>query len=356
MREDGLYVVIMAGGRGTRFWPRSRRSMPKQCLAVAGGRTLVQRTVDRVLPICPVEQVLVVTTAEMVDAVREQLPELPAANLLVEPEGRNTAPCVGWAAVEVGRRGGGGAVMVVLPADHLIADEAEFRDVVTAAAAAARDTGALCTIGVTPSRPETGFGYLQLAGELGAWESRAVLRVECFVEKPDLATAVRYVESGQYLWNAGMFVFTVDVIRDAFRRHLPASWATLEAIRHDPSRIQALYRQLEAISIDYGIMEQATHVITVPGDFGWSDVGSWPALGEHLDTADGGRALAVDVVAVDAQDNVIYAPGKTVALVGVSGLVVVDTPDAILVMPADQAQRVREVIEALEARGASHLL
>ncbi len=356
-RSDNVYVLVIAGGRGTRFWPRSRRKNPKQCISLDGGPTLIQRTIARVLPAVPAERILVVTAPEMAPTLRDQLPELPPENILVEPEGRNTAPCIGWGTVEISRRARSpDAIMVVLPADHLIDDEVEFRDLMLDCAQAARATNSLVTIGIDPTRPDTGFGYLEIAGELGNWGDRSFLHVERFVEKPDRETAIGYVEGGRHLWNAGMFVFSVAAIRDAFRMYLPDSWAVLENLRHSPDRLQELYGQLERTSLDYGIMERSSNVLTVRGSFGWSDVGSWGAVAQFLPESTLGRALVKAEVAVDAGDCVVHAPGKAVALVGVSDLVVVDSGDALLICPLDQVERLREVITSLEEQGLDDYL
>jgi mannose-1-phosphate guanylyltransferase len=354
---EDFYVLIMAGGRGARFWPRSRKHRPKQCLPFQGELSLLQATITRVQQVVPASRILVVTAADMAESVRQHVGDVPAANVLVEPEGRNTAACVGWGAVEVGRRSrGADAVMAVLPADHLISDEAAFAKQLVACSQAARSTKALVTIGVSPTHPETGFGYLEVGGELGQWGSSAFLRVEQFVEKPDLPTAQSYFEGGRHLWNAGMFVFTVEAIRDAFRSHLPKIWDQLEQLRHSPDQLAEIYPQIERISLDYGIMERSKNVLTVRAQFGWSDVGSWSALGAHLPPSELGHALVAEGIAIKSTGNVVYAPGKTVAVVGVSDLVIVDTEDAILVCKMDDAQAVKEVVAELEKRGKDALL
>jgi mannose-1-phosphate guanylyltransferase len=305
----------------------------------------------------PPERILVVTAAEMEDSVRAHVLDVPAENVLVEPEGRNTAASVGWGAVEIGRRSREkDAIMAVLPADHLISDEAVFVEQLAECAQAARATNALVTLGISPTRPETGFGYLHVGGELGSWGKSAFLRVERFVEKPDLETAVGYLQGGEHLWNAGMFVFTVEAIRDAYRAYLPKTWAELEGLRHSPNRLEEVYPRLEKISLDYGIMERSRHVLTVRARFGWSDVGSWAALGEHLPLSELGNALVEEGIAIDARQNVVYAPGKTVALIGVSDLVVVDTEDALLVCRKSDAQAVKDVVAELEKRGRKSLI
>jgi len=324
---------------------------------VHGELSLLQATVRRVERVVPPERIFIVTAAEMADAVREHSLDVPTENILVEPEGRNTAPCVGWGAVEIGRRSRGtDAIMAVLPADHLITDEATFAVQLGECAQAARATNALVTLGVSPTRPETGFGYLQIGGELGDWGGSAFLRVERFVEKPDHDTAVSYLQGGMHLWDAGMFVFTVEAIRDAFRAYLPKTWAHLENLRHSPETIQEVYPKLERISLDYGIMERSNHVLTVRAAFGWSDVGSWSALGEHLPLSELGNALVKEGIAINSGENVVYAPGKAVALIGVSDLVVVDTDDALLVCKKSDAQAVKDVVAELEKRGRDSLV
>lgn len=355
--NEHLYALIIAGGRGTRFWPRSRRKLPKQCIALGTERTLIQQTVDRILPLVPAERILVVTSWDMAEAVIAQLPELPGENILVEPVGRNTAPAVGWGCMDIARRSAGeNAVVAVLPSDHIIEREEDLLAVLSACAEAARATNALVTIGLEPSRPETGFGYLHCGGTLGEFEAHDFLRVERFVEKPDAATAAEYLASGDFLWNAGMFVFTVEAARDAFRQHLPKTWALLERLRYEPTDLAKLYPQMDATSIDYGIMERSRHVLTVRADLGWSDVGTWSALADHLPRIPGGRGVAEPVVSIDSTGNIVHAPDKVVALVGVEDLIVVDTGDALLVCHKDQSQRVREVLEVLEARELNEVL
>ncbi len=355
--DSSLYVLIIAGGRGTRFWPRSRRAQPKQCVALDGGATLIQRTVARVVPLVTAERILVVTSADMASAVREQLVDLPEGNILVEPLGMNTAPAVAWGTMEVSRRAKGmNPVMIVLPSDHLINEEEELRQTLRAASKAARATNALVTIGIEPSRPETAFGYLRCGEELGRWEDRAFARVEHFVEKPDSATARSYLEDGHYLWNAGMFVFTVDAFRDQLRQWLPNTWAQLERLRHSPGELEAIYPRLDRISIDYGIMERASHVLTVRADLGWSDVGSWNALADHLPAIEGGVGTVHASVALDARDNIVHSPDKLVALLGVEGLVIVDTGDALLICRREDAQRVRELTGRIAEQGLDDYL
>jgi len=307
----------------------------------------LEQTIERLLPLIPIERILVGTGRDMEASVRTVLPDLPHENLLVEPWGRNTAPCIGWGAVEVGRRCAG-AVMAVFPSDHVIDDADGLRTVVADAAKAAKATNSFVTLGITPTRPETGFGYLEIGPEVGAWGSSSFRTVSRFVEKPDPDTARMFVEGGRHLWNAGMFVFSVDGLRDAFRSYLPRSAEALERISQNPESLEEEWGNLDATSVDYGIMERSRHILTVPCDLGWSDVGTWTAAAGEMPVVPGGRGVARAVVSRESQSCVVHAPDKVVALIGLEGVVVVDTPDALLVMSADRAQQVGDVVRTLE--------
>ena len=327
------YAVILAGGGGTRLWPASRRRRPKQFLPLApGGQSLLAATVGRVRPLVPVARILVVTAAAQVDRVREAVPELPVANVVVEPVGRNTAPAIALAARELEHRGVGDAVMAVLASDHLVRDEAAYAAAFRAAVAGAARH--LVAIGIRPTHPETGYGYL----ELGAHRPDGLHEVRRFVEKPDLARAREYVAGGRHLWNASMFFFRADRILEETRRHLP------EVIRALDHR----YEDAPSISVDYGIMEKAADLCAVAGEFGWSDVGSWADLAAvHPAAEDGGVRVGGPLVSVDARRNIVVGD-KLVALIGVENLVVVATDDAILIMPRERGQEVRQVVARLE--------
>lgn len=340
-----MYAVILAGGRGTRFWPLSRKRLPKQCLALDGGPTLIQATLQRLLPDIPPERVLVITGPDMVEAIAAQLPQLPPANLLVEPSGRNTAPCIAWACWEVARRGGDH--FVVLPADHHIGNEAAFRAALREAAGIAM-SGALVTLGIRPTRPETGFGWI----EPGDADRLGGLPVRRFVEKPPRAVAERLLQERRCLWNAGMFVWRTDVLRQNIRSFLKGCEAFIERLE-EGAALADVWGLTEATSVDYGILEHAAGVRTLPVDFGWSDVGSWPVLAELLPDQGWGSGVAEPVVAVEARGNLLHAPGKLVALLGVENLVVVDRPDVLLVADKSRSQDVRALIEELERRGLS---
>lgn len=344
-----IYTVIMAGGSGTRFWPSSRRSKPKQFLPLGDGVTpLLTATVKRVAPLSPPGRVLIVTRADLAEPSRDACPEVPAANILLEPVGRNTAPCVAWATWEIAQRSPD-AVVVVLAADAHIADEAAFVRALKLAADAA-STGAIVTLGITPTRPETGYGYLDV-GDAFPGAPDGVRAVRAFVEKPDAVRATKYVTDGHHLWNAGIFVFRADVMIEAVRKHLPAVADSLFRGDLDQAMVDERYPALPNISLDYGVMEREHSVAVVPVDCGWSDVGSWQAAWELGSKDDSGNVLAgVDGTVVDAAGNVVVAPaGKVIALVGVSDLVVVDTGDALLVMSRDRAQDVKKAVDALTA-------
>jgi len=341
----------MAGGSGTRFWPRSRRLVPKQLLPVLGSRSLLQETVERLRGVVPVDQIVIVTHRDHASAVRRQLPQLPRRNILSEPIARNTAPCLALAALVIEARAPG-ATFVSLPADHAIADAREFRATLLEALAWAAAEPVAVTIGIRPTTPETGYGYIQLGAKVGGRTSA----VRAFVEKPAAARARRFVTSRKYLWNSGMFAWQNATILALFDRLLPTVTKPLRAALASPARtrpaaIARAYGKLPSISIDYGIMEHARDVMVVAGDFGWSDVGSWAALAE-LDGVGSARHL----VPVDAARSVVFGDGRLVAVVGLEDVIVVDTPDAILVCHRDRAQDVRQVVDELKRRGLEQYL
>lgn len=352
--DPRVYAVVMAGGQGTRFWPLSRGKTPKQLLPLAGGEeSLLRATVRRIADLVPPERVLVVTGLGLRDAVLAELPELPPENVLAEPVGRNTAPCVGWAAATVARRDPAG-VLAVLAADHFIRDEPGYLEVVRRAVRTAA-SGELVTVGIRPTRPETGYGYLEVGEPL----TDGVFRAKRFVEKPDRARAEDFLRAGTFLWNSGMFFFRADVVLAAIERFLPqlarglAEYDVAAKAGEEAAAVARTYATLPSVSIDTGVMERAEQVAVVPGDFGWSDVGSWTTAYELADKDAAGNALPSDAVAVDSERNYVRAPhGKLVALVGVADLVIVDTDDALLVMPRERAQDVRAVVDALRARGS----
>ncbi len=354
------HVVIMAGGSGTRFWPASRRDRPKQFLPLAGDRSLLRATADRVLPMVGAERLWVVTAAATAELTRRELPELPAGNVLGEPAGRDTAACVGLAATVLATRDPE-AVCLVLPADHAIADEASLRTALDLGAAHVEAEGGLLTFGLRPTRPETGFGYLRVGDRVAERGGLPVHALERFVEKPDLATAGRYLAEGGYLWNSGMFAWRAADLLAEIERQLPELAAGLAEIRRalggdrELAVLAEVYPRLPRISVDFGIMEGAVHCFTLPVDLGWSDVGSWPALAEVLGDGDGSVSRG-RVLAIDSPGSVLVSHGPAIAALGLPDVVVVATPDAVLVVPKEHAQRVKEIVAALSEQGWDDLL
>ena len=345
-------AVVMAGGRGTRFWPRSRTHRPKQFLAMVGDTTLLNQTVARLSPDFALENTYVVTTEDLAAETRRLLPALPPENVIVEPEGRNTAPCLALALVTIEHRHPEG-VMVVLSADHWITDQAAFlREIDLAAQHASRQHG-LVTFGIRPSYPETGYGYIETEGQ------GAVLGVKAFREKPPLPTAMEYVQTGRHYWNAGMFVWTLADMRRELLAHCPEVLTPLDAwvaAGADPSAIGAAYGRLPKLSIDYALMEKSSHVAVVPASFGWSDVGSWPAVVEFHEADDQGNVIVGDAVLVDSTHCAIFGGRRMVGGSGLKDLIVVDEEDALLICHRDKAQGVKDIVERLQKLGRKDLL
>ena len=337
----------MAGGVGSRFWPLSRRQRPKQLLDLFGGGTMVRRTVDRLLPLVPPERQLIVTGEVLGAAMREALPELPFANVLEEPMGRNTAPAIGWAARHIAAIDPE-AVLAILPADQLILDEDGYRETAARALQAASE-GRIVTLGIPATRPETGYGYIRAGEEV----TTGVRAVEAFKEKPDVETALTYLADGRYYWNAGMFFAPAKLMLEEMAKYAPDVSAGLERLDSEP--LKQVYEALPSISIDYAVMERTDKVTVIPGDFGWSDVGSWRTLWDFRD-ADESTYTMGDVVEIDGGNNVLFAEDGIVATVGVSDLVVVHTADATMVCPRDDAQRIREIVALLKTTGRKELL
>lgn len=353
--SDKTYAVIMAGGSGTRFWPLSRSTRPKQFLALGpDDRSLLRATAERVWDLLPAERTFVVTSELLRKQVEQELPELDPDQILAEPVGRNTAPCIGWSATHV-RRLDEDAIMAVLPADHYINDTEAYVDTLRRGLEAATH-GDYVTIGIRPSRAETGYGYIEVGAELDP----GVFRARRFVEKPNRQRAEQFVANGNFLWNSGMFFFLASRILEAIDQHLPGLGRELqrydEAARagDETTLVQETYGELPAVSIDHGIMEKVDAVSVVPGSFEWSDLGSWTSAWELAPRDEHQNVLPDDGIAVAASGNFVTAPdGKLIALVGVDDLVVVDSGDALLIVPRERAQDVREVVDALRERGDS---
>ena len=332
-----MYAVIMAGGKGTRFWPKSRERLPKHLLDMVSPRTIIQETIERIAPLIPEENILIVTGESHADELMRQVPHIPKENIIIEPLGRNTAPCIGLAALHI-RRKSPGDIMVVLPADHLIHDAPRFRHLLSIAADMAGRGNYLVTIGIRPTSPETGYGYIEKGDLKAAIDGENIYKVKSIREKPPLKQAKAFLKKGGFYWNSGMFVWNVDAILGAIEKWLPQIHAGLISIEDaagtegEGEAVRRVYETIPSISIDYGVMEKADNALLIEGDFGWSDMGSWDALWEVSDKDENGNAaMCRDLfVGVDARNSLIHGPRKLVVLLGVEDLIVVDTEDALL--------------------------
>ena len=360
-------AVLLAGGRGTRFWPRSRTRTPKQLLNITGGETMLRETVARLEPVFALRDFWVVTNVEQAAAVRRQLRGVPTAHILAEPVGRNTTAAIALAAIHLQHQHGD-ALMTVLPSDSYVADAARYRQLVRAALDSARAPGNLVVFGVPPTRPETGYGYIEAEKAGARVRGIRAMAVRRFTEKPALVVARRYVASGKYFWNAGIFFWRVSTYLDCLRRFLPSTHSALMRLAETigtpkyPAALRRIYPTLENISVDYAIMEPATRpnsgarVSVLPANVGWSDIGSWNAVYELLVSKPGANVSASPSFTLDAGGNYFWAPGKFIAAIGVHDLVLVETGDAILLCPRDRAQNVGKIVKYLEQQKLARLL
>lgn len=355
-----LFAVVLAGGSGTRFWPASRTARPKQLLPIGPTEdSLIAATVRRIESLCPPERTLIATGQHLLGATRAALPWLPESSFLGEPVARNTAPCIAWAAWEALRRDPE-ALIMVLPSDQHVSDSAGFVAALEKACQVAIG-GSIVTIGITPTRPETGYGYI----EAGAERSPGVREVARFVEKPDRARAEEYLASGRHSWNSGMFFFRADVLLAAIRAHAPAIAEGLDRLERAGTDLAAetarVFDAFPSISIDYAVMEKVDNLAVVPSSFGWSDLGSWQSAWELAEKDENGNAAPASAVLADARANLVMdlrsnGSGRVIALAGVEGLCIVETDDALLIVPRESAQDVRKLVDALRARGRTDLL
>ena len=358
-----IYAVIMAGGVGSRFWPLSRERRPKQLLSIGQSETMIQNTVSRIADLVPPERVFVVTNQKQRDAVKEQLPSVPEDHILVEPVGRNTAPCIGLAALWI-KRLDPDAIMVVLPADHLIKNVSGFLASIRSAIDVATETNGLLTVGIHPTRPETGYGYIQIAEDQSPTNYRdaGVFRVKTFAEKPTMETAEQFLKSGDFLWNSGIFVWSVKTVLEEIHLHIPDLYEQLCDVEQSigslvyKKHLETAYGLIRGISIDYGLMEKARNVYVVRGDFGWSDVGSWDEAAKLLPGDESGNSWHGTVIALNSKNTFVEAGGKTVALVGVEDLIVITTEDAVLVCRKGRSQDVKEVVDYLRRKQMNEFL
>jgi len=348
--EYSLYAVILAGGIGSRFWPLSRSTTPKQLLSVVCDESLLQATIKRLNPLIPLKKVFVVTNEEQAELIRLHLSyegESLCPGYIVEPMGRNTAPAIGLAALRLFEKNPE-AVMAVLPADHIIKDSENFRAHLIKGAELARK-GHLVTFGVIPTTPETGYGYIKSGNALDG-EDGPAFKVERFVEKPDKERAESYLRDGGYYWNSGIFLWKVNKILEEIKLHMPRTFDRLMDIR-DGADMNGAYEGMDALSIDNGILEKADDVVVIPADFNWSDMGSWNSFGEILGPDKGGNVIKGRVVNLGSTNSVIFGCNRIVAAIGLKDMILVDTPDATLVCPKDRAQEVKAVVEVLKEKG-----
>jgi mannose-1-phosphate guanylyltransferase len=349
---EHTYCVIMAGGRGERFWPLSTDSVPKPFLRLMGEKSLIQATVERLERLVPPDRILVVLGESQVPVAREQLKQLPRGSFITEPEGRDTAPCIGYAAITLFQRDPA-AVMVTLPADHYIPDTDLFVRTVSRAVTLARIGDYLVTVGVRPNRPETGYGYVNAEEIFSTDADGTCYRVRKFVEKPDFEKARRYVEEGNYYWNSGMFVWQVASVLDGIKRHMPVLHEGLQALSAamlsgDDERCRAVYGGFERRSIDYGLMEKADNVLMVPALFRWDDIGTWSSLLRSSAVDADSNYRRGETFCIDTRDCVVYGDGVAIGTIGVSHLVVVASKGSVLVCDADRAQAVREIARSID--------
>jgi mannose-1-phosphate guanylyltransferase len=359
------FVIIMAGGRGERFWPLSREKTPKQLIKLLGNKSFLQEAVERVLPLVPLKNIFIITNAAQTPEVRKQLPKLPKDNVIAEPVGRDTCAAVTLGAALVGARSTTG-VMAVLPADHVIPDPKKFQQVLSDAFDVAAQGQAIVTIGIKPTEPATGYGYIQTGAELptpsGAKKNKTLFyKAERFVEKPDFEKALEYFNSGQYRWNAGMFVWSFITVTNGLEQHQPEMFAACQRwfkVADNPAKLAKVlakeYPDIKKISIDFALMEKAQNVIVADGAFEWDDLGAWPALARHVKQDAEGNAAVADFIHVDAARNLIYdarskARRTPICVVGLRDSILVQTDDAVLLAHKSQAQKIKELVKKLAA-------
>jgi mannose-1-phosphate guanylyltransferase len=368
VKKVTFYPVILAGGRGTRFWPLSRRRRAKQLLALDGKQTMIQQTVQRLLPLAAAKNFWIITNEDLQTAIARQLPRLTKKQIVAEPVGRNTAPAIGLAAFLLHNLDPD-AVIGLFPSDHVIGDEKKYREVIERGTEIASAGNNIVVLGIRPTRPETGYGYI----ESGAPLEMEVLRVRRFTEKPDADRAAQFLKAGNYFWNSGMFLWSARTLVDALQEHLPNTAPLLQEIAaaYGTARFSSTFRKLypkcENISVDYAVLEprsakgeHASNIYCIPADFGWNDLGSWTALHEHHSAkskgVDGNLITSHGSYTLNAQGNYVYAPGKFVATVGVSNLIIVETEDALLITSRERSQDVGKVVQYLDQKKLSKLV
>lgn len=347
-----LCALIMAGGKGTRFWPLSTEEKPKQFLNLIGNETMIQMTINRIKPIIPIERIFVCTGERYVSLVKEQLPELPDRNIIIEPEGRNTAPCIALSALVI-KRYYKNATMVVLPSDHLIKNEDRFRNIILDGEEYLKENNeAILTLGMTPNRPEIGYGYIKFTNNKVNVNENEVIEVEKFVEKPSLEVAKEYLEDGSYLWNGGMFIWTVDNILTQIREFTSSTYEVLKEIEVVEEKklqetINKNYKGTEATSVDYAILEKSNDIYVIPSDINWDDIGTWKSVERYKEKDIDDNILTDNVKVIESKSNMAINNEKKIVMIGIEDTMTVETDDAIFIVNKDYMDNLRDYKEVL---------
>jgi mannose-1-phosphate guanylyltransferase len=357
-----ITALIMAGGEGTRFWPLSRKDNPKQFLKLNDDqKTMLQETVERIKELVPIEQIFIATNEAYREAIKKQLDGIPSENIIVEPMKRNTAACIGLSSVVIEDKYPG-STMIVLPADHLIKNEKKFVNILSKAVMTAATGKNLVTLGIKPTHPETGYGYIHYVDHLHTIDGDQVFKVQNFTEKPDLDIAKEFLNDGNYLWNSGMFIWRLDSILYNIEKYLPEMYKSLVNIKNalgtdlEHKVIKNEFKHMESVSIDYGIMEKTDDIFVIPSSFGWDDLGSWPALERIKKIDDNGNVVVGKHYGIDTTNSIIHSPNKVVTTIGLDDVVIVDTEDAILICDKNRAQEVKEIRKILADEGLDDCL
>lgn len=351
------FATILAGGGGTRFWPLSRQEMPKQLLNISGNDIMLNDTISRYEGIIPLENTIVVTNQSQADLLEKIMhTSVPKSNILVEPTARNTAASILYAAMFI-EKTHGDSVMVVLPSDHFITDEEQFKRTLDEACSVAMESDRIVTLGIKPTFASTGYGYISYENHPMMTSPCAVYDVAEFVEKPNFQKAQTYLAAGHYLWNSGIFIWRTSVIMESFKRYLPRLYKSMQPLndylgtKYEKEKVEAIYPTLQNISIDYGILERSDEVVVVAGDFGWNDIGSWDALGAIFPPDEMGNIVKANHLGIETRNSIVYGNGRLITTIGIDGLIIADTEDALLICPKDKAQSVKEMVDLLKEKG-----
>jgi mannose-1-phosphate guanylyltransferase len=351
----------MAGGVGSRFWPRSRKKKPKQLLNINSQFSMIQDTIKRLEGLATSDDILIITTQEQKDNLIEQVPFIPQKNIIAEPFGRNTAPCIGLAAIYLEAQHPD-AIMSIVCADHTIPNETEFKRVLKLGAETTYKSKSIITIGIVPTRPDTGFGYIQFDNNINKSYESGIFKVKKFTEKPNLEIAEQFLKSGDFLWNSGMFIMRIDVLLEQYKKHLPDLYNALKSLSgkfsnsNFENELEETYKKINSVSIDYGIMEKATDVLVIKGDFGWNDLGSWNAVYLLSAKDENGNATVGEHICINSNNSYIYSPNKLVATIGIDDLIIINSDDALLICKREKSQEVKDVVDILKSKHKDELL